>query len=235
MGDFDFTGAITFYVVLLVSLVFHEASHALVALLGGDKTAYEGGQVTLNPVPHIQREPFGTVILPIAVLVMSNASMCMGFAHAPYDPLWAERHPKRAALMAAAGPFSNLLLALVACLVLKGLVAADLAATWTVLDLRAAVEPLEAGGGLAAVIRIASVFLFLNVVLAILNLFPFAPFDGGAIVEGMIPASKPLYNLIRSNPVLQIGLVLVPMYVLNVYGRETWYPVYNWFYAIIKW
>jgi Zn-dependent protease len=66
------TQSVLLYVVLLVSLVVHEASHALVALLGGDRTAYLGGQVTLNPVPHIQREPVGTVLLPILVLAASG-------------------------------------------------------------------------------------------------------------------------------------------------------------------
>ena len=59
------TNILVFYIVLLISLVFHEAAHALFALLGGDRTAYVGGQVTLNPIPHMQREPFGTVYLPL--------------------------------------------------------------------------------------------------------------------------------------------------------------------------
>ena len=74
----DFTSAALFYGVLLISLVVHEAAHAVTALWGGDRTAYLGGQVTLNPIPHIRREPFGTVLLPIGLLFISNGTWCMG-------------------------------------------------------------------------------------------------------------------------------------------------------------
>ena len=123
------TRILLFYVILLVSLVVHEAAHALFAYLGGDRTAYVGGQVTLNPAPHIRREPLGTVILPLAMLIMSKGTMCMGFAHAPFDPVWAYRHPKRAALMAAAGPISNLLLAALAFSALQVLIMTGAAET----------------------------------------------------------------------------------------------------------
>ena len=86
--------AVVWYAAFLFSLTVHEAAHALVALKLGDPTAYHGGQVTLNPVPHIRREPFGTVVVPIVVYLMSG--WMMGWASAPYDPHWAERHPKRA-------------------------------------------------------------------------------------------------------------------------------------------
>ena len=97
----DWTGIALFYVTLIISLTAHEAAHALFAMLGGDRTAYYAGQVTLNPIPHMQREPFGTIVLPLLVLLMSNGSMCFGFAHAPIDPIWAYHNPRKAALMSA--------------------------------------------------------------------------------------------------------------------------------------
>src|SRR5207302_618671 len=81
------------YVVFLFSTTCHEAAHALAAKIGGDQTAFLGGQVTLNPVPHIQREPWGMVIIPILMLVMTGS--LIGWASAPYDPNWARRHPHR--------------------------------------------------------------------------------------------------------------------------------------------
>ena len=78
-----------------------------VAMRGGDRTAYLGGQVTLNPLPHIQREPFGMVILPLLMLFMSKGTMCMGYASTPIDPIWAYHHPRKAAVMSSAGPLSN--------------------------------------------------------------------------------------------------------------------------------
>src|SRR2546428_7006037 len=77
------------YVVFLFPTTCHEAAHALAAKIGGDGTASLGGQVTLNPVPHIQREPCGMVISPILMLVL-NASI-IRWASAPYDPHCASR------------------------------------------------------------------------------------------------------------------------------------------------
>ncbi|HEU4904854.1 MAG TPA: hypothetical protein VFT19_01910, partial [Solirubrobacterales bacterium] len=70
------------YVVFLLALTLHEAGHALAAWLGGDETAYQGGQVTLNPMPHIRREPFGTVVIPIITFFFSG--WMMGWASTPY-------------------------------------------------------------------------------------------------------------------------------------------------------
>ena len=102
---------LTWFVVFIFSTTLHEAGHALAAWKLGDSTAYEGGQVSLNPLPHIRREPVGMVLVPLISFAMSH--WMMGWASAPYDPLWAHRYPKRAALMAAAGPAANLLLVLV--------------------------------------------------------------------------------------------------------------------------
>src|SRR5437588_519190 len=105
------------YVVFLFSTTCHEAAHALAAKIGGDQTAFLGGQVTLNPVPHIQREPWGMVIIPILMLVMTGS--LLGWASAPYDPNWARRHPRRAAWMALAGPATNYTLMLIAAIAIS--------------------------------------------------------------------------------------------------------------------
>src|SRR5690242_15690614 len=90
------------YVVFLLSTTCHEAAHALAAKRGGDLTAFHGGQVTLDPWPHVRREPFGMVLVPI--LSFLTGGWMMGWASAPYDPLWSQRCPHRAARMALAGP-----------------------------------------------------------------------------------------------------------------------------------
>src|SRR2546429_9733857 len=77
----------------------------MVAKSGGDETAFLGGQVTLNPEPHIQREPWGMVIIPILMLVLTHS--VIGWASAPYDPHWERRHPHLAAWMALAGSAQN--------------------------------------------------------------------------------------------------------------------------------
>src|SRR5881296_3208095 len=100
------------YIVFLLSTTAHEASHALVAKLGGDLTAFHGGQVSLDPLPHIRREPFGMVVFPILSYIAGG--WMMGWASAPYDPYWQQRHPRRAAWMALAGPAANFALVVIA-------------------------------------------------------------------------------------------------------------------------
>src|SRR5437016_2887234 len=103
---------VMWYVVFLLSTTCHEASHALAAKLGGDLTAFHGGQVSLDPIPHIRREPFGMVLFPILTYIVGG--WMMGWASAPYDPTWAQRHPRRAAWMSVAGPGANLALTILA-------------------------------------------------------------------------------------------------------------------------
>src|SRR3954453_20366666 len=100
------------YIVFLLSTTCHEASHALVAKLGGDPTAFHGGQVTLNPAPHVRREPFGMLWVPLLSFLLGG--WMIGWASAPYDPRWQKEHPRRAALMSLAGPGANFLLFLIA-------------------------------------------------------------------------------------------------------------------------
>ncbi len=100
------------YVVFLLSTVCHEGSHSLVAKWGGDTTALEAGQVSLNPLPHIKREPFGMVIVPLLGIAFGTG--LIGWASAPYNPAWSQQHPKRAAWMSLAGPAANFTIALLA-------------------------------------------------------------------------------------------------------------------------
>src|SRR5262250_3885884 len=91
------------YMAFLFSTTCHEASHALVAKLGGDDTAARGGQVTLNPMPHIRREPWGMVLFPLASVILSGGTSLFGWASAPFDPDWERRFPRKSAIMAMAG------------------------------------------------------------------------------------------------------------------------------------
>ena len=97
------------FAAFLFSTTVHEAMHAGVAFRGGDATAYLGGQVSLSPLPHIRREPIGMLVVPLVTAFTLGWSV--GWASTPYDPMWAARHPRRAAAMAAAGPAGNLLIA----------------------------------------------------------------------------------------------------------------------------
>jgi hypothetical protein len=105
------------YVVFLLSTTCHEAAHALVAKMGGDLTAMQGGQVSLNPIPHIRREPFGMVVMPLLGIVSGRG--LIGWASTPYNPAWSRAYPKRAAWMSLAGPATNFALAILAAILMR--------------------------------------------------------------------------------------------------------------------
>ena len=174
------------YVVFLFSLTVHEGSHALAAYWGGDDTAYEGGQVTLNPLPHMQREPMGTLMVPVLSYLLMG--WVMGWASTPYDPDWARRHPRRAGLMSLAGPASNFALAAGALLVLKLLLARGVfLPPVSVAFHRLVAMPDGAPAVLTPLAYALSLTLVLNVLLGCFNLLPMPPLDGGGVLEGFLP------------------------------------------------
>jgi Zn-dependent protease len=175
---------LTWFVVFLFSTTLHEAGHAFAAYKLGDPTAYEGGQVSLNPLPHIQREPLGMVLVPLITFAANH--WMMGWASAPYDPLWAHRYPKRAAIMALAGPAGNLILVLISGTILRlGLTSGVYVPVQPQFErLVGAAVP----GGLAeASVVPLSIFFFLNLLLFFFNLLPLPPLDGGRVLVGLLP------------------------------------------------
>jgi Zn-dependent protease len=164
------------YMVFLFSTTVHEAAHAFTAMKLGDNTAFLGGQVTLNPLPHVQREPIGTVVVPILSMMMSG--FMIGWASAPYDPYWAQRYPKRAAWMSLAGPASNLLLVLIS----AGLIHVGMAVGWFIepesVNFTQVAIAADEAGPFVAVAMILSIMFTLNLLLCVFNLIPFPPLDG---------------------------------------------------------
>jgi Zn-dependent protease len=150
-------------VPLVVAIVFHEISHGLVARRLGDPTAAQRGRLSLNPLKHV--DPFGTVILPL-LLAISHAPI---FGWAKPVPVDYRRlnHPRRdMILVALAGPGMNFLLALVG----SAMLAAALFLS-----------------GPKFLVDASLVFVLTNVFLAVFNLLPVPPFDGGHVVEGLLP------------------------------------------------
>jgi Zn-dependent protease len=216
------------YVVFLLSITCHEAAHALVALRGGDETAYLGGQVSLNPLPHVAREPVGTVVVPLLSYLLYGAGgsgqrWMIGWASAPYDPFWEDRHPRRAALMAAAGPAANLLLAAVGFFGLKaGLSAGIWEAHSSILD-----HLVSTGAGESTLAeglgRFCSVLFSLNLILLFFNLLPLPPMDGASVLAGFFAPMRRLRERMRGSPMLGLlGLLIAwqifPYVFSPVYG-----------------
>lgn len=181
MGAFmdKFSEGVIWYVVFLFSTVCHEAAHAWVALKMGDPTAYEGGQVSLNPVPHMKREPFGTIFVPI--FTFFSAGWMMGWASTPYNFRWALAYPKRSALMSLAGPAANLVLTLVAGLLIRAGMAAGIFRIPDFIGFTSVTEAVQPGFFSEAAVFL-SVLFFLNLLLFTFNLLPFPPLDGSGVV-----------------------------------------------------
>jgi Zn-dependent protease len=174
----------------IIAITFHEASHGYVAHLLGDDTAWRQGRVSFNPLVHI--DPFGTVVLPV-LLLMLRSPFLFGYAKPVPVNFRALRHPRLGTiLVAAAGPGMNLLLATIAALAfhIVGYV------------------PAPGGQWLAANLKNA---LLLNVILAIFNLLPIPPLDGGRILMGVLPGALARI-LSRAEPygmLILIGLIFV--------------------------
>jgi Zn-dependent protease len=192
-------------VPLVIAIVFHEVAHGLVARRLGDPTAQEARRLSLNPIRHI--DPFGTIILPL-LLAVTHAGAIFGWAKPVPVNYRRLRNPRRdMVLVALAGPGMNLLLALIG--------SAILAATL-------ALSGGAKGGASELIAQNALNFLLINIFLAVFNLLPVPPFDGGHVVEGVLPpqaaqrfASIGRYSLF----VMVVLLLILPQFGIDVVGR----------------
>ncbi len=205
MEPADAALGLIWYAAFVMSTTAHEASHALAAWLGGDPTAYRAGQVSLNPIPHMRREPFGMVVIPL--LSALTQGWCLGWASTPYDPRWEQRYPRRAAWMSAAGPGANIAIALGALIALRvglagGLFQAPGSASFSHL------VATDGGPLLAACATFLSILLVLNTILALFNLIPSPPLDGASVITLLLPddAALRLRETLRTGPIGYAGV-----------------------------
>jgi Zn-dependent protease len=221
-----FAEFLVWYLVFIFSTTCHEAAHAWIAQRGGDDTASALGHVTLDPTPHIRREPFGMVFVPI--LSFALAGWMIGWASVPFNPHWGARYPKRMAWMSLAGPATNFLLATIALVAIRVLSAYGVFQRpyggGTAVGLVELPEGYDFSSPLGAVALALSVMLQLNVILGVYNLIPVPPLDGASVVEGFgSPSIRSFYERIRVNPMFSIlGLILAwqlfPLFVRPVFS-----------------
>jgi Zn-dependent protease len=182
--------ASTWVVPAVLAITLHEAAHGFVAHWFGDDTAWRLGRVSLNPVKHI--DPIGTILLP-ALLLLTHAPFLFGYAKPVPVNFRALRQPRRDMVwVAAAGPATNLLMATAAGLLahIVGLLPAS-AERWFLQNLENAIV--------------------INAILAVFNMLPLPPLDGGRVAVGLLPnvLAVPLARLERYGMLIMIGLIFV--------------------------
>jgi len=212
-----FSLGLIWYIVFLFSTTCHEGAHALAAKIGGDPTAFHGGQATLNPLPHIRRSPTGMVLVPILSYIFAH--WMIGWASAPYDPNWQQRYPRRAAWMALAGPAANFTLMILAALAIRGgmsmgLFRPPLSAGFT--HVTEAAVPGAAGFASTFL----SILFVLNLLLATFNLLLAPPLDGSTGITLLMNKNAALrfIDWTRNSGLGMAGLLLAWVVFDKIFG-----------------
>ena len=218
--NFDYLfGLLASAAAVIIGIVVHESAHALAAYLLGDRTARSQGRISLNPLRHI--DPFGTILLPLIIILAGGPV----FAFAKPVPVYLGnlKHPKRdEVIVSLAGPLSNIALAVLGALLLRGL----------------ANDPVLFAGGLAAqvaphLVRFSLTLMSVNLSLAFFNLIPLPPLDGSSLLVPFLKgrALQTYYEVQRySMPILIVVLYVLPSLLhidlIGLYFSITVDPLY---------
>ena len=203
--------ASTWIIPVLLAVTLHEAAHGYAARLFGDNTAWTMGRVTLNPFKHV--DPFGTIILP-GLLLLARSPFLFGYAKPVPVNFGALRNPRRdMVFVALAGPGTNIALALISALLLYlARLAPEPASDWITQNL------------------VNSIII--NVVLAVFNMLPIPPLDGGRVAVGLLPA--PLAKRYAGLEPYGFFIILLIIFVLPLAGQNLGVDL-NFFSRFIAW
>ncbi len=216
---------VIFIGVLIPSIMFHEVSHGVAALWCGDDTAKRAGRLTANPLKHI--DPIGTILVPIAMVLLLHYPSFFGWAKPVPVSLNRLRHPRnQAVIVGLAGPASNGLLALLAGVGVHFIMASSQVVTTEIFYSLYAFTTVN--GGLLYWVGLVLMFLGLaNLLVGAFNLLPIPPLDGASLLERFIPVSAlPTYYRVRMGFIVVVLLFvyLDHSFLTTIFGDiETWY------------
>lgn len=219
------------YAAFVISFTFHEAAHAWAAWKLGDPTAYNAGQVTLNPWPHMQRSPIGTMLMPLLSFIFLG--FILGWASAPYNPVWAERWPKRHFLMSMAGPLMNLMLLLAALIGMRVLLQSSDEHPLVLLVRESYSQLMELPSSPAIrFFGLLKMAMQLNLLLLLFNLLPIPPLDGSSIWRLVLPAKAyRRYQDFAQDP----NFIMLGLIVGSALTGEILEKVYPWIIQLLLW
>lgn len=204
---------------VLIAITFHEVSHGYVANKLGDPTARLMGRLTINPIAHI--DPIGTILLPLMMIIFTNGQFVFGYAKpVPINPM-NFRNPKRdMAVSAAAGPITNVCLAILSLLILKFIVAPS-SVLFPGDAAKAVFMPLT--------LMLTSSIIF-NVVLAAFNLIPIPPLDGGRVLIGFLPHK----HAVSYSKIEPFGFIIVMVLIATGIADLFVMPLVRFFLALLQ-